>query len=332
MAVTTSGAAAAPARAPIKKAVAGLVPADKDEVAVRLAAVAKFLRAQDEYDPAPYLMLRGYRWGELRRDAPNPSQRLLEAPSSEIRTQIKTLILDSEWAKVVEACEAAMAEPCGRAWLDLQRYSVTALENWSAPLIAAAIKSEVRALLKDIPELRRWNLMDDTPTANGETQAWLDQIMAEGGESSAAAAAPRPAIAEAEEPAETHDGEPAPPDSYELALDAVREGRSREAVEILAGEASRQSTGRGRFRRKQQLAEVCIKLGQNAVAQPILEELLAEIDEHKLEGWEPAEAVAYPMTMLLDCMAKLDGDAAARQKIYQRICRLDPVQAMNCQP
>lgn len=325
-----TAAAAAPARAPVKKAIAGLAPADKEEVPERLVAIAKFLREQDGYDPAPYLMLRGYRWGELRRDAPTPAPTLLEAPPTEVRTQLKSAMLESDWAKVVEIGEAAMAQPCGRGWLDLQRYVATALEQWSAPLIAAAIKSEVRALLQDIPELRRWTLMDDTPTANPETQTWLDQVIAEGG--AAGASSHAPAMPEDETEEQTPEGEAAPPDSYDLAVEAARSGRARDAIEILAEEAARQTTGRGRFRRKQQLAEICIKLNEAAVAQPILEELLAEIDEHKLEEWEAAGTVAYPMTMLLQCLAKLDGDAALRQNIYHRICRLDPVQALSCKP
>jgi type VI secretion system protein ImpA len=128
------------------------------------------------------------------------------------------------------------------------------------------------------------------------------------------------------------EGEPAPPDSYDLAMQAMREGRAKDAVELLASEVGRQPSGRGRFRRKQQLAEICIRLGQTGVAQPILEDLLSEIDEHKLEEWESPDTIAYPLTMLLDCLGKLDGDAAVRQKIYHRICRLDPVQALNCKP
>lgn len=329
VAAGSSGAAAAPARAPVRKAVAGIEPADKEEVPARLIAIAKFLREQDGYDPAPYLLLRGYRWGELRKEAPTPSQTLLEAPSTEIRTQLKAAMLESDWAKVVEIGEAAMAQPCGRGWLDLQRYLVTALEQWGAPQIAAAIKSEVRALIHDIPDLTRSTLMDDTPTANAETQTWLDQIIAEAGTSASSAAA---GMHEEEEQEQTPEGEPAPPDAYELALQAIRQGRSKEAIEILALEVPRQSSGRSRFRRKQQLAEVCIKLGKNAVAQPILEDLLAEIDEHKLEDWESADTVAYPLTMLLECLAKLDADEASRQKIYHRICRLDPVQALNLKP
>lgn len=326
-AADSSGAAAAPARAPVRKTVAGLEPADREEVPARLAAVAKFLREQDGYDPAPYLLLRGFRWGELRKDAPHPSQTLLEAPSSDTRTQLKAAMVDSDWAKVIELGEAAMAQACGRGWLDLQRYLVTALEQWGAPAIAAAIKSEVRALIVDIPDLRRWTLMDDTPAANSETQIWLDQILADAGKSAAA-----PAMHEEEGEPLTPEGEPAPPDSYDLALQAIRQGRAKEAIEMLALEVSRQSSGRSRFRRKQQLAEVCIKLGKNAVAQPILEDMLADIDKHQLEEWESSDAIAYPLTMLLDCLIKLEGDAALRQKIYHRICRLDPVQALNCKP
>jgi type VI secretion system protein ImpA len=325
-----TAAAAAPARAPAKRAVVGLVPSDTDDAVARLAAVAKFLREQDGFDPAPYLLLRGFRWGELRKEGTNPNQALFEAPPTEIRTQLKKAVGDSDWTLAIELAETAMAQPCGRAWLDLQRYVVTALDQYGYPEVAAAIKSAVRALMNDLPRLRRSTLTDDTPTANQETQQWLDNIIAEG---SAAGAPQSPAMRDEEEEVEARPGgEPAPPDSYDLAVQAIRQGRSREAIEILVAEAGHQSSGRGRFRRKQQLAEVCIKLGHTAVAQSILEELVNEIDEHKLEEWETPESVASTLTMLLDCVAKQDGDAETRRKIYHRICRLDPVQALNCKP
>ena len=75
-----------------------------------------------------------------------------------------------------------------------------------------------------------------------------------------------------------------------------------------------------------------MKLGKTNVARPILEELLAAIDEHKLENWESSETIAYPMTMLLECLGDVEGGEAVRKKIYDRICRLDPVQALNCKP
>ena len=48
-----------------------------------------------------------------------------------------------------------MALPCGRAWLDLQRFVVEACvalgSDYNA--IAIAIRSELRTLLRDLPEL-----------------------------------------------------------------------------------------------------------------------------------------------------------------------------------
>ena len=160
---SSSGAAAAPARSAPKRGVAGLEPADMDEAALRVAAVAKYLRQTDGYSPAPYLMLRGFRWGELRGYGENPDPSLLVPPSTETRRQIKRLALDANWAELIEAAETAMAEPCGRAWLDLQRYVVKACEEYGYPAIAMAIKAEIKALLKDIPRLTEWTLADDTP-------------------------------------------------------------------------------------------------------------------------------------------------------------------------
>ncbi|MCX6624374.1 MAG: type VI secretion system protein TssA, partial [Acidobacteria bacterium] len=78
-------AAAAPPRAKASRKVTSAEPADLEDAALRLAAVAKFLRAQDATSPSPYLMLRGFRWGELRAAGDSPAPTLLEAPSTEAR-------------------------------------------------------------------------------------------------------------------------------------------------------------------------------------------------------------------------------------------------------
>src|SRR5262249_44678554 len=154
---------------------------------------------------------------------------------------------------------------------------------------------------------------------------WLDEILADARD---AAGMTAPVMADDDEESVSEGSAAAPPDSYELAVQAIRQGRNREAIENLGAEAGSQPSGPGRFRRKQQLAEVCIKLGHTAVAQSILEDLVSEIDEHKLENWETPESVAATFSMLLDCLSKQDGDSEMRRKIYHRICRLDPVQAL----
>jgi type VI secretion system protein ImpA len=78
-----------------------------------------------------------------------------------------------------------------------------------------------------------------------------------------------------------------------------------------------------------ELANVMVNGGHHAVAQPILEELLGYVEAHRLEEWESGDVVARPLALLYQCLERTDGDASARQALYLRICRLDPVQAIG---
>jgi len=323
----SGGTAAAPTRK--KKSVVGLEPQDLDDVTVRLAAVARFLRQQDASSPAAYLLLRGYRWGEVRGYGESPDPTMLIPPSSEVRQNIKRLSLEANWGEVLEAAETAMAEPCGRGWLDLQRYVVRAAEEWGYYNISKAVISELRALLADVPSLPHLTLMDDTATANAETQAWIrDVVQATTNGSTPEVSAPsfdEPAVEENAVP-----GEPTPPDTFTLAVEAARSGRAADAIQMLSEDIARQQSGRTRFQRKLQLAQICMMTSHEALAQPILEELARSIEAHKLEEWETSDAVAHPLAMLYKCLNKMDGDPAVKQKLYAQISRLDPVQALEC--
>jgi type VI secretion system protein ImpA len=286
-----------------------------------LQAVAKFLRAQNNYSPAPYLLLRGYRWGELRGYGGAPDSSVLIPPPTSVRQTLKRLAGESNWSELIEVAETAMAQPCGRAWLDLQRHVVNATEQSGFAHIAAAIRSEVRALLVDLPRLPDWEFSDETPVASSETHAWLKAL--------AAPAPPElpPAAAVFNDPADVPQtpSEPVPPATFVLAVEAARAGRAGEAIQMLAAEIPRQQSGRTRFQSKLQLAQICMMTGHETLALPILEELAQSIDQHQLDEWEARESVAQPLVMLY----KLERDEAVRQKLYARISRLDPVQALE---
>jgi hypothetical protein len=112
-------------------------------------------------------------------------------------------------------------------------------------------------------------------------------------------------------------------------MQAARAGRPQEGIEMLTREIAHESNGRARFHRKLQLTQLCISAGHNDVAVPILQALAAEIERHKLEDWESPELLAQPLALLYRCLAKDEGSADERQKLYSWICRLDPLQAMN---
>jgi type VI secretion system protein ImpA len=305
-------------------------PADRREAIATVARVAASLRQKDPYNPAPYLLMRGLRWGELRSKLRISDLRLLEAPPTELRQHVKRLALDQKWAELLETCENAMSLPCGRAWLDMQRLVVTAcsaLGSEYAP-VASAICSELRTLMNDIPELADANLLDDTPAANHETNAWLKQL-------NEPSAWPSPVGASESDQLSNNGNDHTPPwlaratDPYVLAQDALKAEQAPRAFDIMRKEIDRQRSGRGRFERTMQLAQLCVQAGKDTIAQPLLDDLAAAIDTHKLDDWEDPELVASALVTLMKFSKKLQSNATERQKMFERICRLDPSQALG---
>lgn len=313
------GAAAAPARA---KAVS-VEPSDHEDAIHRVAIVAKFLRQEDGYSPVPYLLLRALRWGELRAGGANLDPALLLAPATEVRQNVKRLALEANWQELLETAETAMGSPSCRAWLDLQRHVLHACEQLGSYYepIADAVRGALLELLAQYPQLPQMTLADDTPVANTETQTWLKRVAVPKSEQQG------PSMSE--EPAATAPEAAGVPDALKLATEAAAGGRLEDAINILTEQAAQERSARARFQRRLQLAQLCMNAGQDEIAYPILQALAAEIDEKHLDSWESSDIVAYPLTLLLRCMTKMDADPAERQKLYARICRLDPAQALK---
>ena len=301
-------------------------PVDRADATARVISAARFLRRSEPHNPASYLMLRALRWGELRAEGASPDPRLLEAPSAGQRTQLRGLMLDANWEQLLEIAETVMGTPVGRGWLDLQRYALMACQALGEEymIVATAIRGELRALVAAIPGLPTMTLMDDLPTASGATLQWLREEQLVGGEGSGELAEPAAApmlSADARE----REGRSA----VDRAKAEVRAGRPEKAIELLMRALDREKSRRGRFLRQSELANVMVDAGFLQVAQPILQEMMTDIENHKLEEWEAGDLVARPMALLHQCLEKLDGDSGMRQELYLRICRLDPLQAIG---
>jgi len=302
-------------------------PADRDDAIRRIIAAANCLRRLDPASPEPYLILRGLRLGELMGQRSSMADANFEPPSSETRQRLKRLAKEGEWGELLEASETALGSSCGTTWFDLQRYSTKACHELGSEYdpVVRAIRSSVIALVTYFPDLPRSTFLDDTSVASSETHAWLEENFNSfypKDEKATATFSPQALP--------TNGREEQPPDVQELAMRAVRSGRIQEAMEILTREMSQERSGRKRFERKVQLAEVCLTAGQGSIAYPILKDLAQEIECRKLADWESPEVLTNPLTLLFRCMSKMGGDVTEKQEIYERICRLDPIQALAC--
>jgi type VI secretion system protein ImpA len=329
-------------------------PTSARDAAQRIGVVARWLRQHNRTNPAPYLLLRGFRWGELLAQAPELDPRLLEAPPTALRTKLRMLYLDAKWPELLEQGESLMATPAGRGWLDLQRYVLTAAVNLGSEYhaVTVALRQELRALLRALPNLPRMTLMDETPTANDETRAWIaeeimpadesasgaataaadgDVLPSDGAELVAAALVEDLATAQQGGLARARTVHPATrsgPDVFGSAMSEVRAGRPHRAIELLTAELNRDPSPRGRFLRQTQIAYIMVEAGLFDVAEPILQQLIEQIDEQKLERWESGPLVAQPMALMHRVLEKTQSNSSEQERLYLRVCRLDPIQAL----
>jgi len=222
-----------------------------------------------------------------------------------------------------------MALPCSRAWLDLQRFVVEACDALGGGYesIARAIRSALKALVTDIPQLLDATLMDETPAANAETRSWLVSLSQAPSEQTPAPEAPLRVSVSSNGTGSRWPGQPT--DAYASALEALRQGQERKAFEILQQDIARKRSGRERFRRRLQLVEICASTNKGNVAQPILDDLAAAIETHKLDEWEDPGVVASALATIMKMSTKIQADKAQQQKLFERICRLDPAQALG---
>jgi type VI secretion system protein ImpA len=305
-------------------------PTSAKDAASRVAAAARFFQREDPKNPSSYLMLRGFRWGELRALGGGIDPKMLAAPPTPVRTRLKGLLLDQKWAELLAAAEAVMATAHGRGWLDLQRYVLTACENLGPEFdpVSKSIRGALAALLHDLPEITQETLMDDTPTANRETMQWLREHVP--AEAFTDAQLPAPGQVEAAQEPDVAARPAAAPGRSVLdrAMVYVRSGNPQKGIELLMQEAEKVTSPRERFLRKTEAATLMVDAGLEAVALPTLRQLVDQIEKHQLEGWEAGEVIARPMALLYRALRRVEGESETTQGLYQRIAQLDPMLAI----
>ena len=319
------GAEGAPAARP-SSAPAAAGPAElrsPTQAASLVLNAAAFLRQHNKTDPAPFRLARALRWGALVAAPPAESGKTLVPPFVEQRKTFLVGLLDrAQFAELADEAETSFHEY--PFWLDLQRYLVTAMDALGAPFAAArdGIVEDVAGLVRRFPELPSLTFSNGTPFADVATQEWIETRIRPslgGGE-----AAPTGGGAEAS------------------ALDAqVAEARKHLAGGDLAAALAALSegadgSGHDRFRRRLHLASLCMRGGRPAVAQPLFEQLDAEVEAHRLDMWMPALALDL-WTALHGCYGALQRAADAERKaalqraadrVFEKICATDPARGL----
>jgi type VI secretion system protein ImpA len=334
--------APAPRRAAATRGTGGPITSVAQAVE-RIREAAAYLRAQDPSRPVSYLVVRALRMGELYALGQPPDTSQCEAPSRETRQRLKRLAAEGDWNTLLEQAEQSVGGVEGSAWLDAERYALTAMAAASdADRAAAAVacRSLLRALLSDFPALPEGELNDGTPAANAETRAWIAAEILPPPATPEPVAEPPPLIQPAAAlenggggSADAEATRDAAPNVWEQAQELVRGGRVADALQLVRQAMNTATTGRERFYRKLQLAEICLLVNNHRLALPLSEDLARQVDEFHLEQWEDEAWSARVWATLYRCLrhagaANANGNAERLQAVFTRLCRLDINQAL----
>jgi type VI secretion system protein ImpA len=120
--------------------------------------------------------------------------------------------------------------------------------------------------------------------------------------------------------------------SWEDAERLIRSGQVDKGLARMVQLSARETTGRNRFQRRLLLAEACLASQRPRLARSILEELAEQIDKFQLEAWESSEVIASVWTRLYKLYRQGEDstDLEKAEKLYERLSRLDPWQALAC--
>jgi len=305
-----------------------------EEARHQIIQAAHFLRQSDPADPTSYLVLRALGMGALYQNTNSLEAVAFPSPSSELRERLHGLEKsgdDDHWTKLLDESEQVIGQPEGRGWLDLQRYSLITMAALGHENAERACKAVLSNCLRDHPHWPQLLFKDGTPCASEATRGWI-RTQKMGGASDFSNKVER--LRESENPAATSENPPdaelgAVPrevDPWDEAQTLVRAGNISEAIAVMARAARQARSGRERFLRTLQQAELCLALERSGMALPLLDVLAQRVDELRLEQWEESSLCARVFSRLYVCLRGQD-DARART-VYNRLCQLDLSEAL----
>jgi type VI secretion system protein VasJ len=278
----------------------------------------RLLRRQERTSPAPYRLARVFVWDRLE-DLPNVDGKTkVPAPAAQLRNRLQELQQSEQWDTLITVAEDSFFN--APLWLDLQRLTVTAMDQLPAFASArAGITHELCQLLKRRPALCDLQFSDETPLAAPATAEWLKRLTA--------ATVQRAPLSSAAANAATD-----APQVYDAPLSADFRAAIRELQNQAAGDQSQ----RERFTRRFTMAVLAREAGEYDVALLLLQELAEWIERYRLDEWEPATALNVWLEMDrcyrgLQRSGKRDERSLAAQLelVLGRICRLDPAWAVT---
>ncbi|RJR52277.1 MAG: type VI secretion system protein TssA [Desulfobacteraceae bacterium] len=285
----------------------------------RLGELASFYLSRDLFHPLAYLLDRAAAWTPVIEPPPSDgSITLIPPPPDYVKTNLQDLKRKGDWENLLRAAEGCVVDFL--FWLDLSRFVAESLDHLGRSDLGDVLSRETSlyaARLKGVEELC---FSDGTPFADSETKSWLKRF-------SPGYDGNRPGKPSGDSQ-DTLEG--SVEREYQKALQLFREQKLQEAVFLLHGHVGKASSGKERLLWRTALSNLLVFAGEEGTALPHLREIVREIDNYRIEEWEPGLALRALMSVYSGfASSKDERQREQTREILDRIAALDPAEAMR---
>jgi type VI secretion system protein VasJ len=284
-------------------------------------AAALEFRRENGTRALAYTLPRIATWLLVERLPPSPDGQKTSLPAPRDKARLETLAANEKWTELLTASEELAAT--SPFWLDPHRFSALALERLGPTYADArkALEREVVHFVTRIPGITKLQFADGSPFADAACVAWIEGASEEQG--GGGGSGKHQQLSEEEEELKAR---------YEAAKELVASGKIDEGLELAHALSCRAPNARARFRSRLEVATLATRGNKPALACAILDALVKEGEQHRLDEWEP-ELVAQVYASLI---AARRGSAAtgvagtvSDEELLARLCRLAPGQALR---
>lgn len=289
--------------------------------ATTIKAAAIELRRDNTARPLAYSLPRIATWLLAERLPPvADGQRTAIAPPRD-KARLETMAANEKWAELLTAAEELSASSV--FWLDPHRFSALALERLGPTHSDAkrALEREVSHFVARLPGITSLQFSDGSPFADANCVAWLDGLSANQG--GGGGGGKHQQLSEEEEELKAR---------YEAARELVATGKIDEGLELAHALSCRAPDARSRFRARLEVATLATRGNKPTLACAILDALVLEGDQHRLDAWEPELTAQVYASLLMARRAAGAGalpSGASDDELMARLCRLAPAQALR---
>lgn len=327
---TQRAASAPPPGAAAAEAEAGALDSEQDAQKQANAGfqtirnAGAFLFEKNPKNPDAYRFRRMAAWAKISSLPPaNEGKTQIPPPSAQEIKSLEDLKADNNWQVLLQTAEQKLSRFV--FWFDLGRFASEALLNLGPGYQRAhqALCDETAFFLHRIPGVEDLAFSDGLPFADPETREWLKQI-ALGNASERTGEVSLGADALAAPGSDSMAG------IIEQAKSLSRQQQTMEAVGLIKEQLQGCRSEKCGLLWRMALCQILLASEFKNLAVPHLDQVIADIDNYRVEAWEPAVALKG-LALAWSGFRSLSGNGFRQRadELLGRISRLDPAEALR---